>query len=83
MKDNRPTDRPQLANQYAKKQRITNVAGWRKFVHTPVPTKPALPSMTEWESWSEAERMRYNRTRYVYHGGFAPIATPDLQDFHN
>ena len=83
MKNNRPTDRPQLANQYAKKQRITNVAGWRKFVHTPVPTKPALPSMTEWESWSEAERMRYNRTRYVYHGGFAPIATPDLQDFHN
>ena len=83
MKNNRPTDRPQLANQYAKKQRITNVAGWRKFVHTPVPARPALPSMAEWESWSEAERMRYNRTRHVYHGGFAPIATPDLQDFHN
>jgi len=83
MKNNRPTDRPQLANMYAKKPRITNVTGWRTFIHAPILTRPSLPSMAEWDRWSEAERMRYNRTRHVYHADFPPIATPDLQDFHS
>lgn len=83
MTNNRPTDRPQLANMYAKKSRITNVTGWRKFVHASIPTRPSLPSMAEWDSWSEAERTSFNRTRHVFHSDSPPIATPDLQDFHN
>ena len=82
-KNNRPTGKVALTNMPARQTRITTVSNWRYFVHAPVPEQPLLPGLEEWAGWSAAERTRYNRTRHVYHANFAPIATPDLQDFHN
>ena len=62
---------------------ITTYQEWRTFMNRPVPERPDLPTRKVWKAWSEEQRRQFNRTRHEYHAGFPPIATPELQRFHN
>ncbi|WP_216319253.1 AAA family ATPase [Deinococcus aestuarii] len=78
----RPTG-PVALRGYRDRDRILDVQGWRRFVNRPVPPRPVMPNRETWRGWSEAQRQEFNRARHLYHANFPPIATPDLQDFHN
>lgn len=68
---------------FKKAPTITTYQEWRTFINRPVIERPVLPERKVWKAWSDEQRKQFNRTRHEYHAGFPPIATPELDHFHD
>ena len=61
----------------------TRLRGWLEFVNGPDRTRPQRLSAAETAALPDAERVRYNDRRAVWHANIGPIKTPQLRELHD